>query len=529
VNGVSERITTTLRRTAGLEVSLVGPWSVERAINARMAYLSAAGVPMSPDEYALRIELDPHERQWLIEAVVVPETWFFRHPQAFEWLARAARARLEQPSRLDMPLRIASVPCSTGEEPYSIAMALLDVGVPAGSFLIDAIDISAVALDQARQGIFGRNAFRGADLDFRARYFTEHSEGWLLDPRVRGTVEFRQGNLVSDTLFPYSRYYDFVFCRNVLIYFDRPTQQAALARLLDCLREDGHLFVGPAESSITTLAGFMPTVAPLAFAFERRAPRTKRAAAKAVALRPALPGAPLPPMGLTATSVPMHPLHPLQPAKSASLEAAAALRTSLTGDAGLPRRKTASGTGPASGLASVRGLAERASAAVVAGSAVSPRSRMTFQAPVPLQAASMQLTSPAAPESALHAGMRAVSAAMGGKAATGQTRLSSSVADALADAERLANQGHFEQAEAACEVLLQKEGPSADVYCLLGLIADASQRTDEARAHFRRAVYLDGTHAGALLQLAEHMTMDGDDAGAQRLLSRARRARPDLF
>jgi len=100
---------------------------------------------------------------------------------------------------------------------------------------------------------------------------------------------------------------------------------------------------------------------------------------------------------------------------------------------------------------------------------------------------------------------------------------------ALAHARQLADTGQLAQAESVCQGLLIKQNGSADVYCLLGLIADARGQSQQAREHFRRAVYVDAAHADALLQLATHLSRDGDEAGAERLLSRARRARPDLF
>ena len=102
--------------------------------------------------------------------MVVTETWFFREKQPFAALVRLV---IEEwlPAHPTGRLRLLSVPCSSGEEPYSMAMALMDAGFPAARFEISAVDISARALAFAQRAIYGRNSFRGADLDFRTRHF----------------------------------------------------------------------------------------------------------------------------------------------------------------------------------------------------------------------------------------------------------------------------------------------------------------------------------------------------------------------
>lgn len=166
-------------------------------------------------------------------------------------------------------LRVLSVPCSSGEEPYSIAMALLDAGVPATRFQVDAVDISERMVEFARGGRYGRNSFRGDDLSYRDRYFTETADGHQLAAHVMGRVRFLAGNLFDAHLLQHTVPYDFVFCRNLLIYFDAATQERAVAVLRRFARRDGILFVGPAETSLLT-ARRLPAV-PMARAFAFRA------------------------------------------------------------------------------------------------------------------------------------------------------------------------------------------------------------------------------------------------------------------
>lgn len=254
-----------LKRRMGLDSGSIGQAAVERAVRHRM---HAAGVDDEQD-YLMRVQAWPDEMQQLIEAVIVPETWFFRYPESQVAMATLARERLFAPGCEGRVLRVLSVPCSSGEEPHSIAMALLDAGVPAHRFQVDAVDISVRMVEFAQRAVYGRNSFRGGDLAFRDRHFSEVPEGHQLASRVRGQVRFQPGNLFDPNLLAGAAPYDFVFCRNLLIYFDMATQERAVQVLRRFAREDGLLFVGPAETSLLT-GRRLPAV-PLARSFAFRA------------------------------------------------------------------------------------------------------------------------------------------------------------------------------------------------------------------------------------------------------------------
>ncbi|WP_324809821.1 CheR family methyltransferase, partial [Ralstonia pickettii] len=270
---VDPRFEAWLSHETGIDAPSLGTNTLERAVLDRTrAMLAARGMrdtvdAAALDAYWLRLNTAPDERQALIEALVVPETWFFRDREAFVTLARVVGEKLaREPMRV---LRILSAPCSTGEEPYSAAMALLDAGIDPARFTIDAIDISARAIEQARRAIYGRNAFRGHPLTFRDRHFTGADGSWQLSDTVRGLVRFAQGNL-SDAPADDTRY-DFIFCRNVLIYFHRDAQDQAIRRLDSQLAEDGMIFVGPAETGLMMRHAMTSARIPLAFAFQRTA------------------------------------------------------------------------------------------------------------------------------------------------------------------------------------------------------------------------------------------------------------------
>jgi len=147
-----------------------------------------------------------------------------------------------------------------------MAMALLDAGVAPERFRIDAVDISACAIAVAQQGVYGRHSFRGTDLEFRERHFQRTCEGYALDARVREPVQFRQGNLMEAGCLSESAVYDFIFCRNLLIYFDGAAQRRALQRVSRALKESGVLFPGPAEMPMALKNSFVAAGHSLSFA-----------------------------------------------------------------------------------------------------------------------------------------------------------------------------------------------------------------------------------------------------------------------
>lgn len=262
---------------------------VERAIRHRMEQTSARDVG------AYLGQMTPEELEALVELVVVPESWFYRDPQAFHAAAEYVGARLAAaPERM---LRILSLPCAGGEEPYTMAMVLSDAGIPHDSFIIDAADISQECLERARNGIYGRNAFRNQDLGFRERHFTVSGEDeFRINDDIRRQVRFKQGNILESGLDARAGYYDVIFCRNLLIYFDKPTTRAAITALDHLLRRDGLLFVGYAEVPSLCQNGFTPLPYAQAFGLVRKWRRNGASAhARRQPRRPRRPCPPCPP------------------------------------------------------------------------------------------------------------------------------------------------------------------------------------------------------------------------------------------
>lgn len=292
-----------LKQLIGLEAESVGRQVIERAMRQRMEALAIA----TDGDYWLHLSRSSAEQQALVEAVVVPETWFFRYPESFSALVNLA---LKRKAALcgSRPLRLLSLPCSSGEEPYSIVMALLDAGFAPAAFQVEALDVSARVVELARLGLYGRNSFRGQELSFRERYFDATDSGFQLQARVRDRVKLRCGNLLDRSVLSGEAPFDFVFCRNLLIYFDRPTQNAVLDVLQSLLHADGTFFVGPAEASLLTQRGMQALGAPLTFAFKRvaaaaPAPAVHVRLATPAFVRPSLPSPRVLPVTATAPAV----------------------------------------------------------------------------------------------------------------------------------------------------------------------------------------------------------------------------------
>jgi chemotaxis protein methyltransferase WspC len=254
-----------LRRWLGLDAEAIGLPSLRRAAETRMAAVGAEDAAA----YADLVARSPAERDLLVEEVVVGESWFFRDAQVFSFVANAATTRAAVPGR--GPVRILCVPCAGGEEPYSVAMALLDAGLEPGRFTIDAIDVSHAALARAARGSYSANAFRTADLAFRDRWFAAVAGRRVIADRIRGCVSFSWGNVLEPDFCAGRPAYDLIFCRNLLIYLTADARRRVEETVDRLLAPDGILFLGAAEPPI--LKGeWLPAGSISVFAL-RRGPR----------------------------------------------------------------------------------------------------------------------------------------------------------------------------------------------------------------------------------------------------------------
>ncbi|NEQ42589.1 MAG: methyltransferase domain-containing protein [Leptolyngbya sp. SIOISBB] len=309
-----------LNQLIGLNETSIGSAGVQRAIVQAMQVAGYRDV----EAYWEHLQESQAAIAALIEAIVVPETSFFRNPESFAFLKRWASQTGRQQAA-EAPLRLLSLPCSTGEEPYSIAMTLLEAGLSAEQFQVDALDVSEAALAQARCGLFSDYSFRprqsvAASLDAIVdRYFQREGERYRLSDRVRSPVQFQSGNLADPMCLYQTRPYDVVFCRNLLIYFHQAARDRAMHTLHRLLKPNGLLFLGYAETNQIHPDQFESIRYPQAFVYRRVAsPPTQgneAAAASTVPppdlpLRPELPVAPKT-MADVAQSIPVTP--PINP------------------------------------------------------------------------------------------------------------------------------------------------------------------------------------------------------------------------
>ncbi|HUQ05803.1 MAG TPA: CheR family methyltransferase [Kofleriaceae bacterium] len=262
----NERVRQVLAGEIGLAADVLGTTTLGRAVLDRMR---ALGIP-TVDAYSERLEKDRGERSALIEDIVVPETWFFRDGEPFRVIARMVREW--QPGRL---LRALSMPCATGEEPYSLVMTLVEDGFDLERLAITAVDVSARSLERARRGVYGRNSFRGGDDAslIRSRHFRPAPPGpsgeeWQLDERIRRCVELVQGNALGLAGLVRGPF-DVILCRNLLIYLTAEARARVLTSLVGLLSEEGLLVVGHADLIDSRAYGLALHGDPSGFAYTR--------------------------------------------------------------------------------------------------------------------------------------------------------------------------------------------------------------------------------------------------------------------
>jgi chemotaxis protein methyltransferase CheR len=192
----------------------------------------------------------------MIDAVTTNKTDFFREPTHFSYLSESVLPEfiesVEQQSR--PPFTAWSAGCSSGEEPYTLAIVLSEFAAanPGFRFSITATDISTRVLAKAQAGIYDENQISMIPAPIKQKYFLrskDHSKALVrIVPRLRSLVTFQRLNLMDEKCMLIEGSVDALFCRNVIIYFDRDTQRALLSRLCRYLRKDGHLFLGHSET-----------------------------------------------------------------------------------------------------------------------------------------------------------------------------------------------------------------------------------------------------------------------------------------
>ena len=207
---------------------------------------------------ALRGVADPGLIKDIVEAMTTNETSFFRDSRPFDIFRETIIPHLQKIRGTQKRVRIWCAAASSGQEPYSLAMTIKEHGGLAGwNIEIIATDISTDILDLAKAGVYSQfEVQRGMPITMLMKYFEQKDEKWHIKDEIKHMVQYKYFNLL-DSMAGLGRF-DVVFCRNVLIYFDKETKGKVLQKIKGQLAPDGHLFLGGAETVIGISDAFVP-------------------------------------------------------------------------------------------------------------------------------------------------------------------------------------------------------------------------------------------------------------------------------
>jgi chemotaxis protein methyltransferase CheR len=207
---------------------------------------------------ALRKGDDAVQRE-VSDAMMTHESFFYRDIKPFELFKRDVLPRLLATRAARRSMRIWSAACSTGQEPYTLAMILKEEGARLAGWKIDivATDIAREIIDRAKQGVYTQfEVQRGLPIQMLMKYFKQNGDKWQISQEIRNMVQYREFNLLADPRVLGT--FDVVFCRNVLIYFDQVTKGGVLMRVARAMEPDGVLYLGGAETVIGICDAFAP-------------------------------------------------------------------------------------------------------------------------------------------------------------------------------------------------------------------------------------------------------------------------------
>lgn len=240
---------TFLRRESGLVLDESKTYLIE----SRLDPLARAEGLLSIDELGKRIrqETSPVLRKKVVEAMTTNETSFFRDITPFTVLKATVIPEVVKANQKSRRLRIWSVACSTGQEPYSLAMVAAEMASELHGWDVRILgtDIAEKVLDRAQAGVYTQHEVqRGLSVAYLMRFFAQQGDEWVVKPEIKRFVQFRQFNLLTD--FSSLGTFDVILLRNVLIYFDTATKKQILERMANALSPGGTLFLGGTETPL---------------------------------------------------------------------------------------------------------------------------------------------------------------------------------------------------------------------------------------------------------------------------------------
>jgi chemotaxis protein methyltransferase CheR len=197
----------------------------------------------------IRTRMDEAVIRDVVEAMTTNESFFFRDTKPFDQFKALVLPAMLKNRASSRTIRIWSAACSSGQEPYSLAMILSEMAAQLNGWKIEIVgtDLSSEILNRAKEGMYSQfEVQRGLPITMLVKYFSQIGDRWQINAKIRGMVQYREFNLLQDPM-PLGRF-DVVFCRNVLIYFDQPTKTRVLNSVAKLMPEDGFLFLGGAET-----------------------------------------------------------------------------------------------------------------------------------------------------------------------------------------------------------------------------------------------------------------------------------------
>lgn len=250
---------------------------VQKRVLSRMQTMEVAGF----STYFARLRLDTKglELQELINLLTVNETYFYREDYQFDCMVNSVLPELMKGRDKRDPIRIWSAPCSTGEEPYSIALTLLERWPALNDIDVEITgsDIDTGVLERAKRGVFSARSVQYVPPKILKRHFnTLGQDAFQISDEIRQAIEFRHTNVVNTEDTKRFRDYDIIFCRNMLIYFDDASRRLAADAFYDALRPGGFIFLGHSESMGRISSLFQPRRFPECIAYQRPPLKSRR-------------------------------------------------------------------------------------------------------------------------------------------------------------------------------------------------------------------------------------------------------------
>lgn len=267
LDAITLEVATLLGDRLGLNLNSISGINLKKVIQQEIQFFGI----LDAEKYQHKLVENRTIFNHLVDAIIVPETSFFRHPASFEFLHNHfTKSRMHKSS-----LKVLSIPCSTGEEAYSIGITLLESGFSPQEITITAVDISENSLQKAQAGFYKKYAFRSSspnlNLDsYLNKYFDRQDDYYYVNSKLRSLISFSQGNLIDATFLATLQNYDIIFCRNVLIYFNEVARIKVIEKLHKALNNEGLLFIGYAETNFIHPNLFQNLRIPHAFVYAKR-------------------------------------------------------------------------------------------------------------------------------------------------------------------------------------------------------------------------------------------------------------------